>query len=40
MDTAGLFAGIVLVILIGILVEDVCFSILEKHTIKRWGMKG
>lgn len=38
MDTAGLFAGILLVILIGILVEDVGFSILEARTLKRWGM--
>lgn len=30
MDTAGLFAGIIVVILIGILVENVLFSALEK----------
>lgn len=40
MDTSGLFAGILLVILIGILVEDVCFSVLEKRTLQRWGMNG
>ena len=40
MDTAGLFAGILLVILIGIFVEDGCFSALENRTLKRWGMKG
>lgn len=40
MDTAGLFAGIVLVIIIGILVEDILFSALENRTLKRWGMKG
>lgn len=37
MDTAGLFAGILLVVLIGILVEDGCFSLLEKRTLRRWG---
>ena len=40
MDTAGLFAGIVLVIVIGILVEDILFSALENRTLKGWGMKG
>lgn len=40
MDTAGLFAGILLVIIIGILIEDVLFSALEKHTLARWGMNG
>lgn len=40
MDTAGLFAGILLVIAIGILVEDGVFSLLENRTLRRWGMKG
>lgn len=31
MDTAGLFAGIILVIIIGILVENVLFSAIEKR---------
>lgn len=39
MDTAGLFAGIILVILIGILVEDVVFRTIESRTLTRWGMK-
>lgn len=39
MNTAGLFAGIILVILIGMLVEDVLFAALEKHTLAKWGMK-
>lgn len=37
MNTAGLFAGIILVIIIGILVENVLFSALEKYTTRRWG---
>ena len=39
MNTAGLFAGIILVILIGMLVEDVLFASIEKHTLEKWGMK-
>lgn len=35
MDTAGLFAGIVLVVIIGILVEHVLFARLEKLTMYR-----
>lgn len=38
MNTAGLFAGIILVIVIGMLVEDVLFATLEKHTLVKWGM--
>ena len=39
MDTAGLFAGIVVVIIIGILVEEAGFRLVEKHTVERWGME-
>ncbi len=39
MNTAGLFAGIILVIGIGLLVEDVVFASVEKHTLEKWGMK-
>lgn len=38
MDTAGLFAGIILVVLIGISVEEVLFAFLEARTLKKWGM--
>ena len=38
MDTAGLFAGIILIVMIGILVEDLLFSLIEKKTIRKWGM--
>lgn len=37
MNTAGLFAGIIIVIAIGIFVENVLFEILEKNTIRKWG---
>ena len=39
MNTAGLFAGIILVIIVGMLVEDVLFGAIEKHTLEKWGMK-
>lgn len=38
MNTAGLFAGILVVIVLGILVEDGFFALLEKHTVQKWGM--
>lgn len=39
MNTAGLFAGMILVIVIGIVVEDVVFAGLERRTLEKWGMK-
>lgn len=38
MDTAGLFSGIIIIILIGVLVEDLIFNRIEKSTVKKWGM--
>lgn len=38
MDTNGLFAGIVLVMIVGSIVESFLFGILERRTIERWGM--
>ncbi len=38
MDTPGMFAGIIVVIIIGILVEDLVFGIVENRTVRRWGM--
>ena len=38
MDTAGIFAGLVVIIIIGIVVEDVVFGKIEKMTVKKWGM--
>lgn len=38
MNTAGLFAGIIVVIVLGIVIEDVFFALLEKHTVEKWGM--
>jgi NitT/TauT family transport system permease protein len=38
MDSAGLFAGILLVMIVGSVVESVFFGALEERTIERWGM--
>ena len=38
MNTAGLFAGILVVIVLGILIEDVLFARLERHTVEKWGV--
>jgi len=31
-------AGVVVIIIIGIIIESVLFKQLEKHTVKKWGM--
>ncbi len=38
LDTSGVFAALLMIVLIGVLVEDVFFTQLEKRTIQRWGM--
>jgi NitT/TauT family transport system permease protein len=38
MDTAGVYAGILVIIAVGILVEDFIFGKIEKNTIKKWGL--
>lgn len=38
MDTAGMYSGLLVIVLIGILVEDILFSNLENRTVKKWGM--
>ena len=38
MDTTGIFAGLIIIVVIGMLVEDLIFEKLEKVTIKKWGM--
>jgi NitT/TauT family transport system permease protein len=37
MNTPGLFAGIVVVIVIGLLIESFLFGLIEKKTVKKWG---
>ncbi|MFO7850739.1 MAG: ABC transporter permease subunit [Spirochaetia bacterium] len=38
MDTTGLFAGIITVMIIGVVVEELVFETLERVTVRRWGM--
>jgi NitT/TauT family transport system permease protein len=39
MDIPGAFAGLLTVILIGFLVENVIFRNIEQRTLVRWGMQ-
>ena len=38
MDTPGMFAGLAMIMLIGILVEEILFEKVEALTIRRWGI--
>lgn len=38
MDTPGMFAGLIVIVVIGILVEDCVFAAFEERTVKKWGM--
>lgn len=37
-DMPGMFATLIILMFIGILIEDTFFSITEKNTVKKWGM--
>ncbi|MDF2489773.1 MAG: binding-protein-dependent transport system inner rane component, partial [Pseudomonas sp.] len=37
--TDKVFAGLAVVILIGLLVESLVFNTLERVTVRRWGMQ-
>ncbi len=37
MDTPGVFAGIIIIIVIGVAV-DMLFALAERHTIEDWGV--
>ena len=39
LEIANVFAGLLTVILIGLLVENLFFRVLELHTVRRWGMQ-
>ncbi len=39
LDTAYVFAGLLMVILIGLAVESLVFRTLEERTVRRWGMQ-
>lgn len=38
MDTAGMFSALVVILVIGILVEEVLFERLEAVTVRKWGV--
>lgn len=38
-DLPGVFSGIILIIIVGVLVEDFVFDYLERETVQKWGMK-
>jgi NitT/TauT family transport system permease protein len=39
LDIPAVFAGLLTVIVIGLVVENLVFQTLERHTIQKWGMK-
>ena len=40
LETPNVFAGLLTVILIGLLVETLIFRTIEKYTVRRWGISG
>jgi NitT/TauT family transport system permease protein len=40
LETANVFAGLLMVIIIGLAVENLVFGIVERRTVRRWGMQG
>ncbi|MFZ5640327.1 MAG: ABC transporter permease [Bacillota bacterium] len=38
MDISGVFAALIVIIIIGILIEDLLFGVIERKTVRRWGM--
>ena len=39
LETASVFAGLLTVIIIGLVVENVVFKFIERRTVQRWGMQ-
>jgi NitT/TauT family transport system permease protein len=39
LETPSVFAGLLLVIVIGLFVEGVVFNVIERRTVRRWGMQ-
>jgi NitT/TauT family transport system permease protein len=39
LDIPNVFAGLLTVIIFGLLVENLIFKVLEKETIHKWGMQ-
>lgn len=38
LETASVFAALIIIILIGLLIEYGFFATIEKHTVRKWGM--
>ena len=39
LDTAAVFAGLTAVVIIGLIVENLFFRLIERHTVRKWGMQ-
>ena len=39
LDIPNVFAGLLMVMVIGLVVENWIFRVVEKHTLDRWGMR-
>lgn len=40
LETSGVFAGLITVMIVGLFVEGVIFQTIERLTVRRWGMQG
>lgn len=40
LNTAGVFAALIVIILIGVIVEFAIFRVIENNTVRKWGMSG
>lgn len=38
MEIADVFAGMIVIVLIGLIMERLCFELIEQRTIRRWGI--
>jgi len=38
LDMSGMFASLIVIMIIGIIVEDIIFKKIENNTVKKWGM--
>lgn len=39
LDTPAVFAGLAAVVIIGLVVENFVFRLIERHTVRKWGMQ-
>ena len=39
LDTAAVFAGLTAVVIIGLVVENLFFRLIERHTVRKWAMQ-